>query len=161
MKKMMISAVAMATMTLGAGSLAEASPYGTAGCGLGSIVFGNSPGIVQIFAGTTNGTFATQTFGITSGTSNCVDGGGGGPTAAAFIQTNRQALSKEISRGNGETIANLSTLSGCSDAGAVGVSLQKNFKTIFPDASVSDTQVSSSVLTVLRSDKTLGCSKLI
>jgi hypothetical protein len=161
MKKMMISAVAMATMTLGAASLAEASPYGTAGCGLGSIVFGNSPGIVQIFAGTTNGTFATQTFGITSGTSNCVDGGGGGPTAAAFIQTNRQALSKEISRGNGETIANLSTLSGCSDPGAVGVSLQKNFKVIFPDATVSDTQVSSSVLTVLRSDKTLGCSKLI
>ncbi len=161
MKKMMISAVAMATMTLGAGSLAEASPYGTAGCGLGSIVFGNSPGIVHIFAGTTNVTFATQTFGITSGTSNCVDGGGGGPTAAAFIQTNRQALSKEISRGNGETIANLSTLSGCSDAGAVGVTLQKNFKSIFPDASVSDTQVSSSVLTVLRSDKTLGCSKLI
>jgi hypothetical protein len=161
MKKMMISAVAMATMTLGASSLAEANPYGTAGCGLGSIVFGNSPGIVQIFAGTTNGTFATQTFGITSGTSNCVDGGGGGPTAAAFIQTNRQALSKEISRGNGETIANLSTLSGCSDAGAVGVTLQKNFKSIFPDASVSDTQVSSSVLTVLRSDKTLGCSKLI
>jgi hypothetical protein len=161
MKKMMISAVAFATMAFGAGSLAEASPYGTAGCGLGSIVFGNSPGIVQIFAGTTNGTFATQTFGITSGTSNCVDGGGGGPTAAAFIQTNRQALSKEISRGNGETIANLSTLSGCSDAGAVGVTLQKNFKSIFPDASVSDTQVSSSVLTVLRSDKTLGCSKLI
>jgi hypothetical protein len=125
MKKMMISAVAFATMVLGAGSLAEAGPYGTAGCGLGSIVFGNSPGIVQIFAATTNGTFATQTFGITSGTSNCVDGGGGGPTAAAFIQTNRVALSKEISRGNGETIANLSTLSGCADANAVGAELQK------------------------------------
>ena len=132
-------------MVLGAGSLAEAGPYGTAGCGLGSIVFGNSPGIVQIFAATTNGTFATQTFGITSGTSNCVDGGGGGPTAAAFIQTNRQALSKEISRGNGETIANLSTLSGCSDPNAVGASLQKNFKVIFPDSTVSDTQVSSSM----------------
>lgn len=161
MKKMMISAVAFATMVLGAGSLAEAGPYGTAGCGLGSIVFGNSPGIVQIFAATTNGTFATQTFGITSGTSNCVDGGGGGPTAAAFIQTNRVALSKEISRGNGETIANLSTLSGCTDANAVGAELQKNFKVIFPDATVSDTQVSSSVITVLRSDKSLSCTKLI
>jgi hypothetical protein len=161
MKKMMISAVAFATMVLGAGSLAEAGPYGTAGCGLGSIVFGNSPGIVQIFAATTNGTFATQTFGITSGTSNCVDGGGGGPTAAAFIQTNRVALSKEISRGNGETIANLSTLSGCADASAVGAELQKNFKAIFPDATVSDTQVSSSVITVLRSDKSLSCTKLI
>ncbi|HEY1811905.1 MAG TPA: DUF3015 family protein [Kofleriaceae bacterium] len=161
MKKLVITAATLATMVLGAGSLAEAGPYGTAGCGLGSIVFGNSPGIVQIFAATTNGTFATQTFGITSGTSNCVDGGGGGPTAAAFIQTNRQALSKEISRGNGETIANLSTLSGCTDPNAVGASLQKNFKVIFPDATVSDTQVSSSMISVLRTDKTLGCAKLI
>ncbi len=162
MKKITISAgLATMMMLLGAGSLAEAAPYGTAGCGLGSIVFGNSPGIVQIFAGTTNGTFATQTFGITSGTSNCVDGGGGGPTAAAFIQTNRQALSKEISRGTGETIANLSTLSGCADPSAVGVTLQKNFKTIFPDATVSDTQVSGAVINVLRTDKSLACTRLI
>jgi hypothetical protein len=161
MKKIMISAVGLATLLLGAGSIAEANPYGTAGCGLGSIVFGNSPGIIQIFAATTNGTFATQTFGITSGTSNCVDGGGGGPTAAAFIQTNRQALSKEISRGTGETIANLSTLSGCTDASAVGATLQKNFKSIFPDATVSDTQVSGAVINVLRSDKSLACTRLI
>jgi hypothetical protein len=160
MKKIMISAVGLATLLLGA-SLAEANPYGTAGCGLGSIVFGNSPGIIQIFAATTNGTFFTQTFGITSGTSNCIDGGGGGPTAAAFIQTNRQALSKEISRGTGETIANLSTLSGCTDASAVGATLQKNFKSIFPDATVSDTQVSGAVINVLRSDKSLACTRLI
>lgn len=156
MKKLLLSAA----LLFGATAVADAGPYGTAGCGLGSIVFGNSPGIVQIFAATTNGTFATQTFGITSGTSNCVDGGGGGPTAAAFIQTNRQALSKEISRGGGEAIVNLSTLSGCSDASAVGATLQRNFKAIFPDATVSDTQVSNAVLNVLRSDKTLACSRL-
>ena len=76
-------------------------------------------------------------------------------------QFNKISFNGVTGNGNGETIANLSTLSGCSDASAVGVTLQKNFKSIFPDASVSDTQVSSSVLTVLRSDKTLGCSKLI
>ena len=39
--------------------------YGLAGCGLGSMLIGSKPGIVQIFASTTNGSFGTQTFGIT------------------------------------------------------------------------------------------------
>ncbi len=57
---------------------ASAAPYGTAGCGLGSIVIGSKPGMMQIFAATTNGTSASQSFGITSGTSNCVDHGSSG-----------------------------------------------------------------------------------
>ncbi|HYG66757.1 MAG TPA: DUF3015 family protein, partial [Anaeromyxobacteraceae bacterium] len=48
--------------------------YGAAGCGLGSMAFGNTPGAVQILASTTNGLFGTQTFGITTGTSNCGEG---------------------------------------------------------------------------------------
>jgi len=61
----------------------------------------------------------------------------------SFIQTNRQALAKDISRGGGETIKNLATLSGCTDAGAVGTSLQKNFSTIFPAADVVSAQGSA------------------
>src|SRR5262249_23131406 len=125
------------------------------------IVFGNKPGIIQIFAATTNGTFGTQTFGITTGTSNCTDTGGGAPSAAAFIQTNREALAKDISRGNGETIKNLATLSGCEDSAAVGMTLQKNFKVIFPAADISNTQVSTNVITVLKSEKSLSCTRLI
>ncbi|HUJ60955.1 MAG TPA: DUF3015 family protein [Kofleriaceae bacterium] len=161
MKKLMIGA-ALATMCLAAGGSTEvhAQAYGTAGCGLGSIVLGNKPGIMQIFAATTNGTFASQTFGITSGTSNCSDTGGGPSSAKAFIETNRDALAKDISRGRGETINNLATLSGCADANAVGATLQKNFKTIFPTADVTNTDVSGSVVNVLRSDKSLSCSKL-
>lgn len=159
MKKTMLAATTLAALLLGSG-VASAQPYGTAGCGLGSIIFGNSPGIVQIFAATTNGLFATQTFGITSGTSNCVNTGGGSPSAAAFIQTNRQALAKDISRGNGETITNLATISGCADPAAVGTELQRNFKAIFPTAQASDTQVSSAVIDVLRGDKALACTRV-
>ncbi len=160
MKKILMGAALAAMMTF-VGATSQAGPYGAAGCGLGSIVFGNKPGIIQVLAATTNGTFATQTFGITSGTSNCSDAGGGAASAAAFIQTNREALAKDISRGNGETIKNLATLSGCANPDAVGTSLQKNFKTIFPSSDVSNTQVSSSVLDVLRTDKTLACERLI
>jgi hypothetical protein len=163
MRKLILGA-AVAAMALGGGAgtrTAEAGPYGAAGCGLGSIVFGNKPGIIQIFAATTNGIFGNQTFGITSGTSNCNDAGGGGAAAAAFIETNREALAKDISRGNGETIKNLSVLGGCADSSAVGSALQKNFKAIFPSADVTNTQVSGNVIQVLKSDKSLACERLI
>src|SRR5438045_3839779 len=128
MRKLIV-AMALAAMFIGAGTQAKAAGYGAAGCGLGSIVLGNKGGFMQVFAATTNGTFGSQTFGITSGTSNCADTGGGSASAKAFIETNRPALAKDISRGSGETIQNLSTLGGCSNPAAVGATLQKNFKT--------------------------------
>ena len=164
MKTFILGAALLALASLGETkpAMAQGSPaYGAAGCGLGSIVFGNKPGFMQVFAATTNASFYSQTFGITSGTSNCADTGGGAPAAAAFIQTNREALAKDISRGNGETIKNLATLSGCADSTAVGVTLQKNFKTIFPSATVTNTQVSLSVISIMREDKNLACARLI
>ncbi|MCX5790873.1 MAG: DUF3015 family protein, partial [Elusimicrobia bacterium] len=53
---------------------AMAAGYGSAGCGLGSLAFqGNDQ--TQILAATTNGTFGSQTFGLTFGTSNCSNKG--------------------------------------------------------------------------------------
>ena len=132
--------------------------YGTAGCGLGSIVFGSKPGIVQIFAATTNGTFASQTFGITSGTSNCVDGGGKA-SAKAYIEANREALARDIARGKGESLSNLATVAGCSDKGAMGKQLRRDFKKIFPSQAASNDQVSESILSTLQSER-LSCSNL-
>lgn len=133
--------------------------YGAAGCGLGSMII-SSGGIVQIFAATTNGTSANQTFGITSGTSNCGDTDDGDDSARVFVQANRVALAKDISRGSGETIDSLAAIEGCTDSKAVGASLQRNFKTIFPDATISTDKVANSILSTLKSDKTLTCSAI-
>src|SRR2546423_623318 len=107
------------------------STYGLAGCGLGSMVFGDQKGPIQILAATTNGTFGSQTFGITSGTSNCVESSGT-QGARNFIEGNREALAKDAARGSGETITTLSAVAGCKDAKAVGVTLQKQFTRLFP-----------------------------
>ncbi len=139
---------------------ASGAQYGTAGCGLGSLLFGNKPGIVQIFAATTNGISANQTFAITTGTSNCSDTSGGSASAKVFIQANREALTKDIARGQGETLRNLATLAGCGNAAGVGTTLQKNFSSIFPAASTTTDQVSDSILSTLKSDKTLACTNL-
>ena len=135
--------------------------YGSAGCGLGSLLFEPSTGFTQVLAATTNGTSGNQTFGITSGTSNCDSGPGSSASAKAFVQTNRSAMAKDIARGKGETISNLSARAGCRDSVAVGSKLQREFKTIFPSAGVTDAQVSDKVVSVLKSEQSLSCSNLI
>lgn len=134
--------------------------YGPAGCGLGSLIFEPDSGFTQVFAATTNGTSGSQTFGITTGTSNCDDTAGGTASAEAFVQTNRAALAKDMARGQGETISSLSALAGCKDTAAVGATLQSNFNYVFPSAHVSDEQVSASVIDVLQSHQNLGCGDL-
>jgi hypothetical protein len=135
------------------------STYGLAGCGLGSMVFGDQKGAIQILAATTNGTFGSQTFGITSGTSNCVESSG---TAGArnFIEGNREALAKDAARGSGETITTLSAMAGCKDPKAVGVTLQKRFTELFPGELTPVEQVSQNVLKELRSDSSLACKNI-
>jgi hypothetical protein len=131
--------------------------YGTAGCGLGALVFENQPGGVQILAATTNGTSANQTFAMTSGTSNC------GPSAFAsgtrnFVDANREAVAKDISRGQGEAIGALTQINACPDSSAVGAALQKRFGQIFPTADVSSDAVTTEILKTL-SDPSLGCGR--
>jgi hypothetical protein len=160
-KAHMAMAASLLVGVLGYARPASAGGYGTAGCGLGSILLGDKGGWYQIFAATTNDVvFFNQFFAITSGTSNCADGGPGLLSAQAFIETNRQALATDISRGQGETIASLSQLAGCADPTVVGARLQASFPVIFPNAGVSDSMVSQNIVEILRADPTLACSKL-
>jgi len=134
--------------------------FGLAGCGLGSMIFGDQKGAVQILAATTNGTFGSQTFGISSGTSNCVENGSSSRGARTFIEGNREALAKDAARGSGETITTLSAMAGCKDAKAVGATLQKRFAQLFPGEKTPAEQVSENVLKHLRADSSLACHNI-
>jgi len=160
MKKAAASALAAAMAVMSVASVAMADGYGAAGCGLGSIFFGDKPGFIQVLAATTNGSSANQTFGITSGTSNCSSSEPSVESAKAFVETNREALAKDAARGEGETISSLSTLAGCADAAAVGATLQSSFSSIFPEASASDAQIGQSVIETLKAHPELSCSQL-
>lgn len=155
------SAMAQPPPPPGGGYGGGGAKYGSAGCGLGSIVFGAKPGFMQVFAATTNGT-GGQTFAITSGTSNCDSSAANqAGIARAFVESNREAFAKDVSRGSGETIQTLASISGCKDNVAVGASLQKNFKRIFPSAAASNTDISAAAVDSLKQDKGLACGKLI
>ncbi len=147
----------VSAVLLSAGT-AIALPYGAAGCGLGALLIGSEPGMMQLFAATTNGSSANQTFGITSGTLGCGASVTGKPSAKAFIETNREALAKDMARGSGEAIVQLSAIAGCKDSSQVASTLQKQFKTVFPSANVSTQHVTTSLLSTLSSNKTLMCT---
>lgn len=145
---------------LGAG-VSSAQNYGPAGCGLGSMIFEPNSGFTQIFAATTNSTFGNQTFGITTGTSNCETGPkSGARSTELFVATNRSAVAKDIARGSGETIESVARLARCKDAREVGRVLQQGYEQIVPAATTSDAEVGAGVVRLLRANKQLGCGGL-
>jgi hypothetical protein len=114
MKKLLAVAVLSIMFVFVVGSaFAAAKESGTArqnvGCGLGTMLFQNNAdqsSLLQAFQATTNGTFGNQTFGVTSGTSECKQ-----PTKFVsnerlneFVVANMDNLAKDIAMGRGETL---------------------------------------------------------
>ena len=127
--------VASANAASGSG-LKGNGTYGVAGCGLGSMVFGNEEGAMQVIAATLNST-GVQTFGITSGTSNCGRGLFAKAEVNSFIQSNAVALENDIARGQGETLNTLNNMLGC--GAQFSGTLQQNYKSIYaPGVNSSD-----------------------
>jgi hypothetical protein len=161
MKKIILAIIAGVMATSAAHA---ARGYGTAGCGLGSVVFQNQPGMIQILAATTNGTFYSQTFGITTGTSNCVDDGAVAQAKELdlYVEVNHSTLSTEAARGNGESIRGLAQIMGCSDSAVVAQTMKKNYGAIFASG-MESYDSAAAIRTVMKSDANVaaGCTKLI
>jgi hypothetical protein len=100
-----------------AGVRAAGNPDNGPGCGLGKLAwmdYGSQKQIApQVMMATTNGTFGSQTFGISSGTSGCTNDG--------VIMKNKhvnmasrafESLAEEMAQGRGEHLASLATLLG-------------------------------------------------
>ncbi len=135
--------------------------YGMAGCGLGSLIFGpdNEP-VAQVLAATTNGTFATQTFGITSGTSNCVDGGviRAEREQAAFAEVNFDDLKRNMAAGGGEYLRSFSSLLGCEESArpAFFKMSQDRFETILPSEKAGPLDLVVATKAQIRANPTLA-----
>ena len=123
------------------------------GCGLGSVIFEGQNGLVfQVLAATTNGTFGNQTFGITSGTSNCEQY----KTFAVneklntFVADNMDNLAGDIARGNGEYVNTLAVLMEVPEAQRISFRshLQSHFSQIYPSDKVTHSEVVQNILHV-------------
>ena len=118
---MKILTTVMMVGLLGIGQVGIASALGNPdngpGCGLGKLAWSDYAGqkqiAPQVFMATTNGTFGSQTFGISSGTSGCTNDG--------LIMKNKhmnlttgafESLKQEMAQGQGEHLTALATLLG-------------------------------------------------
>jgi len=143
---------------------AAARGYGDAGCGLGSMIFGNQQGPVQIFAATTNligyGPINTQNFAISSGTSNC--DAKGFDTAKLeqeqFVASNFSGLAKEMATGQGEQLTALAGLMGCPTVqqSRFNTVAQQNYQAIFASDSTTPAEVLTAVRGVVSNDSELS-----
>jgi hypothetical protein len=95
-----------------------ANPDTGPGCGLGKLAWSdykNQKNIgPQVLMATTNGTFGSTTFGISTGTSGCTNDGKvmAEQKTTVFAQLNFDNLSQEMAQGQGEHLASLATLMG-------------------------------------------------
>jgi len=133
-------------------SSAMAAGYGAAGCGLGAMLIKDNNTIgFQILAMFLNVT-GIQTFGISTGTSQCNPKGLGAETQKqkVFVESNYPSLAKEMAVGEGENLTALADLMGCSanQTGSFAVFAKQNYSSIF----ASDQTTPSEMLNTLKKE---------
>lgn len=137
-----------------------ASAQGDAGCGLGSVVFTSNKKLPQILAVTTNATFGSQTFGITSGTSNCKANGIAmvDREQIFYAENNFDALTIEMAQGRGEHLNGLATLMGCDgmNQSAFGAMTKSRYKVLLPTPNTTPVQMLESLRHELRNNSDLA-----
>jgi hypothetical protein len=120
-QRTVLTLIACSLLVLQAASVGAAgNPDNGPGCGLGKLAwmdYGGQKQIApQVMMATTNGTFGSQTFGISSGTSGCTNDG-------VIIKNKHlnmasrafESLAEEMAQGRGEHLASLATLLGVPD----------------------------------------------
>jgi hypothetical protein len=116
-KKVLVVSIAV-LFSAQAGLAMAANPDTGPGCGLGKLAWADYKGqkeiAPQVLMATTNGTFGSQTFGISSGTSGCTNDGKimSEHKTTVFASLNFEALTAEMAQGQGEHLASLATLMG-------------------------------------------------
>ena len=147
MKKIyLLSAVAAGLLALSS----QAQAYDSTGCGLGSMAWRGQSGLVpQVLAVTTNGTFGTQTFGITTGTSGCDPNGrvsgGTGRMLLAFLENNMEQFALDAAAGQGETLTTVAGILNVDEA-TFALKVQNNFGTLFASNDVDAVDLTLAVM---------------
>ncbi|MBP7769623.1 MAG: DUF3015 family protein [Aliarcobacter sp.] len=118
------------------------------GCGLGSMIIKDqSSSVLQALAATTNGTSGNQTFGITSGTSNCNKPNDfvSNDKLNKFVEDNMDELALDISAGKGETLTTVAKLMDVENNAEFSSKLQANFSDIYSSQDVTSANVIDSI----------------
>jgi Protein of unknown function (DUF3015) len=120
-----------------------------AGCGLGYLLVSNKDNdkVTQVIGATTNGTFGSQTFGISSGTSGCTQDGAVklAKNVEVYAEVNLHSLRQEMAAGKGEYVSTFAAMLGATPANQplLVKFFQDNYATLFPTAGTTSTDMLS------------------
>ncbi len=123
----------------------------TGGCGLGSMAWRGQSGIIpQVLAMTTN-SWASNTIGVTLGTSGCDPNGrvtgGTGKMMLAFLEDNMEQFAMDAAAGRGETIETIAGILDVDDD-TLGKNIQEKFAYIFSNDNVEVVDVALRVMEI-------------
>ncbi len=160
MKKLGMLAILAAFAMQGGFAWAAGTPDTGPGCGLGKVMWQNYPHAktkgAQIMIATTNGSFGSQTFGMTTGTLGCTDNGQwwAEQKAMMFAELNADALKQEMAQGGGEHLASLATLLGVPDRqhGAFFAMAQEHYTELSDASDLSATTMVKAMKDAVSSD---------
>jgi hypothetical protein len=154
MKKVIVVAVAVASLVIAGAAFAGQATQNT-GCGLGSMLFKNNADnsvVLQTFQATTNGIYGNQTFGITTGTSDCQQPKNfvSNERVNEFMVANMDNLAKDIAQGRGETLDAFAELIGVPSEKRPEFysQLQNGFAKIFTSPGVQMASVMDNISTI-------------
>jgi len=152
MKRFGFLALAVVMVMMFAG-VAVASKTNT-GCGLGQLIFKGHEGLVsQTCAATFNGSFGNQTFGITTGTSECDQFKQlwANERLNTFVAENMDNLAKDMAQGSGEYLNTLAVLLEVPEGQRADFysRLQGNFAQIYTSTQITSVDVLKNIETVI------------
>lgn len=156
MKKLVVVvAVAALTLVFSGVVFAAGQAHMNTGCGLGTMLFkGNADNsvVLQSFQATTNGTYGNQTFGITTGTSECQQPKNfvSNQQINEFLLANMDNLAKDIAQGRGATLDAFAELMGvpADQRAAFAGKLQVSFNKIFTSPEIQMASVMDNIADV-------------
>ena len=119
-------------------SIAIARADSSTGCGLGSMIWKQNSIVSALFRATTNHSFSSQLFGITTGTSGCSQHSivKRDMYPVYYAEANLPELRYEMAMGSGEYLATFAQVLGCSPEAQVQFMqwAQKSYGTLFPSS---------------------------
>lgn len=147
-RELVVAAVVFALIPMSS-ALADMSKETGPGCGLGKMAWAGTKGqnkiAQQTLAATTNGTFGTQTFGITSGTSGCTNDGFvmDDHKVSVFASVNFENLKQDMAQGRGEHLSSLAWLMGVptEKQGAFFTLTQEKHAVLFTSEATTSTEM--------------------
>ena len=152
MKKILMAAALTVLMSSAAYA---ANARNNVGCGLGTMIWegrADNNTMYQAFQATTNGTSGNQTFGISSGTSECQTNSKfvQNEKLIHFVQANMDNLAQDIATGRGETLDTFAEMLGVAPdrTAAFNARLQSNFDKIYTSEHVVLAEVIDNAVSV-------------